>query len=140
VNTNLYKPDMLKEVMNKENLAWRSFADVRGEKDEGFPGPIADGWNLTGTPTLYLLDHKGVVRYHWVDGPSTKVIDDAIAKLIKEAEEDGKKERLVKGIMDLGEPLLATRAPFGSMGARKMRGTQWGARVGNTGLRHGGAF
>ena len=29
VNTNSYKPDKLKEVMDKEKLNWRSFADPR---------------------------------------------------------------------------------------------------------------
>ena len=90
VNTNTYKPEKLKEVMDKEKLPWRSFADPRGEKDEGFRGPVCEHWNLEGTPTLYLIDHKGVIRYHWLGGPGDKVIDAAIARLLKETEEGDK--------------------------------------------------
>jgi hypothetical protein len=83
--------EKLKTVMDKEKLSWRSFADPRDEKEEGFARPICDHWNLEGTPTMYLLDHKGVIRYKWL-GPSEKAIDAAIAKLLKEAEQDEKKE------------------------------------------------
>jgi peroxiredoxin len=89
INTNGYKPDKLKSVMDKEKLNWRSFADHGG--DAGFGGPISTKWNLQGTPTLFVLDHKGVIRYRWLGNPSEKKIDEALAKLIKEAEEDGKR-------------------------------------------------
>jgi peroxiredoxin len=91
VNTNSYKPDKLKEVMDKEQLSWRSFADPRGEKDEERMGRVCTQWNLEGTPNLYLIDHKGVIRHHWLGSPGEKVIDAAIAKLLKEAEEGDKK-------------------------------------------------
>jgi hypothetical protein len=88
VNVNGYDPKKLKEVMDKEKLNWRSFVDARG-KDGGM-GAISSKWNLQGTPTLYLIDHKGIIRYKWLGGPGEKVIDDALAKLIKEAESDKK--------------------------------------------------
>jgi hypothetical protein len=75
--------------MDKQKLNWRSFSDARGE--EGF-GPIATRWNLLGTPTLYVLDHKGVIRHKWVGSPGEPVIDDALDKLLKEAEGGEKKE------------------------------------------------
>jgi hypothetical protein len=88
VNTNGYDPKKLKDVMDKEKLNWRSFADVRGK--DGNRGAISGKWNLQGTPTLYVIDHKGVIRHKWLGGPGEKVIDDALTKLIKEAETDGK--------------------------------------------------
>jgi hypothetical protein len=75
--------------MDKEKLNWRSFADAG---DENTMGPIATAWNLRGTPTLFLLDHKGIIRYRWLGSPGEKKIDEAIDKLIKEAEGNGKKE------------------------------------------------
>ena len=69
--------------MDKEKLNWRSFAD---HSDGADMGPICSQWNLIGTPTLFLIDAKGVIRNKWLDGPSEKVIDGAIEKLIKEAE------------------------------------------------------
>jgi hypothetical protein len=72
----------LKDVTRKENLTWRSFADV-GNAGQG---PIAAQWNLTNTPTLYVLDARGVIRYKWVGGPGEKAIDAALDKLMKEIE------------------------------------------------------
>ena len=74
--------------MDKEKLNWRSFADHGGG---AALGPICTRWNLAGTPTLFLLDHKGVIRHKWVGSPGEKKIDAAIAALVKEAEGGGKK-------------------------------------------------
>jgi hypothetical protein len=67
--------------MEKEKLNWRTFNDVG---TTGL-GPIATAWNLEGTPTLILLDHKGVIRHRWIGSPGEKKIDEAIDALIKEA-------------------------------------------------------
>ena len=75
--------------MDKENLNWRSFADV-SEGADGM-GKICSSWNLQGTPTLFVLDHRGVIRYRWLGSPGEKKIDEAIDGLIKEAEADAKK-------------------------------------------------
>jgi hypothetical protein len=77
----------LKEVMEKEKLTWRSFVDA----GHAGAGPIATKWNLSATPTLYVIDHKGVIRYKWAGAPGEKAIDAALDKLIKAAEENGKK-------------------------------------------------
>ena len=90
VNVNGYDVKKLKEVMDKEKMTWRTFVD---------PGSIVGTWNLPGTPTYYILDHKGVIRYKWVGSPAgyklgglpdEQVIDAAIEKLIGEAEAAGK--------------------------------------------------
>jgi peroxiredoxin len=77
----------LKKVVEKENLTWRSFSDPR--TSEGW-GPIAKKWNLAGTPTIYLIDHKGVIRHKWLGGARAKVIDNAVEKLIQKVEEGAK--------------------------------------------------
>ena len=71
----------LKDVMKKEDLSWRSFADL-GDAGQG---AIAARWNLTSTPTLYVLDARGVIRYKWPGSPGHEVIDSALDTLIKEA-------------------------------------------------------
>jgi hypothetical protein len=45
-------------------LTWRSFWN--GPLGTG--GPIAATWNVTGWPTIYVLDHKGVIRFKNVRG------------------------------------------------------------------------
>jgi hypothetical protein len=77
----------LKEVMDKEKLTWRSFADA----GNAGAGPIARSWNHSSTPTFFLIDHQGVIRYKWVGVPGETVLDAALDKLIKAATTDGKK-------------------------------------------------
>ena len=72
----------LKKAMKEENITWRSFFD--GGK---IGGPIASRWGVQGWPTLYLIDHKGVVRKKWEGSPGDKVMDGEIEKLIKEVED-----------------------------------------------------
>lgn len=73
--------------MDKEKLTWRSFVDRPAKKDAPF-GTIADRWHLDGTPTLYVIDHRGVIRHHWLDTPGIQAMDEAIDKRIREAEKD----------------------------------------------------
>lgn len=73
--------------MEKEKLPWRSFVDA----GNAGAGEIATKWNLSATPTFYLIDHKGVIRYKWAGPPGEKVLDAALDKLIKTAEGSGKK-------------------------------------------------
>ena len=81
VNVNGYDSKKLKGVMDKEKMTWRSFAD---------DGSIVGTWNLPGTPTFYVIGHKGVIRHKWVGSPGAKAIDAALAKLIQEAAGRGK--------------------------------------------------
>ena len=90
MNTNGYSAAELKKVMDLEKLNWRSFADAK--QGEGYFGPICAQWNLIGTPTLYVLDHKGVIRHKWLGSPGGPVLDAAIEKLVKEAEGGGDKK------------------------------------------------
>ena len=77
----------LKEIMEKEKVTWRSFVDA----GNAGAGPIATKWNISATPTFYLIDHKGVIRYKWAAPPGTKVMDAALEEVIGEAENDAKK-------------------------------------------------
>ena len=76
----------LKAVIEKQKLTWRSFVDV----GQAGAGPIATKWNLSATPTFYVIDHKGVIRHQWAGAPGAKVLDAALDKLIRAAEESGK--------------------------------------------------
>ena len=72
----------LRDVVKKESLTWRSWWDG-GDTS----GPIATKWNVSLWPTLYLIDHKGVIRQKWVGSPSDEeVLDREIEKVIAEAE------------------------------------------------------
>jgi hypothetical protein len=74
------EPKKLKEIMEKERITWRSIASQA----------VTSRWNA-GTPTYYVLDGKGVIRYKWVGSPGEKAIDTALEKLLLEAENNTKK-------------------------------------------------
>ena len=71
--------DRLRQVMKKENITWRSWWD--GGNTSGL---IATRWNVSGWPTIYVLDHKGVIRYRDV---REKEMDKAVDQLLKKIEE-----------------------------------------------------
>ena len=83
VNISEPNPAALKKLVEKENLTWRSFSDPRTTEGQG---AIAKKWNLAGTPTIYLVDHKGVIRHKWLGGAPANVIDNAVGRLVHEAE------------------------------------------------------
>ena len=71
--------------MDKEKLSWRSFAD---HGDGGKGRTICEQWNVVGTPALFIVDHKGVIRHKWLGSPGEKVMDAALQHVLKEAERD----------------------------------------------------
>ena len=75
--------DRLRQVLKKENITWRSWWDGGNAG-----GPIARAWNVSGWPTIYVLDHKGVIRYKDV---REKAMDEAVDALLKEMEAEGKR-------------------------------------------------
>lgn len=76
----------LQEVLEDEEITWRSFWNG----PQGTSGPISTEWNVHGWPTLFLIDHKGVIRHKWLGSPGDKVMDESIDKLVAEAEKDAK--------------------------------------------------
>jgi len=78
----------LKEVMKKQRITWRSFQN----NPAGSKKKISGDWGVRGWPTLYLIDHKGVIKNKWVGNPGASTIDNAIEALVKVAEADTKKK------------------------------------------------
>lgn len=64
----------------KVQMPWRSFASSH---QKGLPGD----WCVQTWPTVYLLDHKGVIRRVWQGTPEDAELDGAIGVLVKAAEE-----------------------------------------------------
>lgn len=69
----------LKKRMEKEKITWRSFWNG----PQGTSGPIAKKWNVYSWPTIYILDHKGVIRYKNL---RDEKMEKAVEELLKEAE------------------------------------------------------
>jgi len=67
----------LRPRLEEEKITWRSFWNGEG----GTQGNIAESWNITGWPTVYLLDGEGRIRYKNVRGDE---LDKALAQLLAE--------------------------------------------------------
>ncbi len=68
----------LRKRMGEENITWRSFWN--GPK--GTSGPISEAWNVQGWPTIYVIDHNGVLRFKNVRGEEMdKAVDTLLAEM-----------------------------------------------------------
>ena len=71
--------EKLQKRLKEENITWRSFfAGSTG-------GEIPTRWNVSGWPTTYVIDHKGVIR---AKGPRGEAAEKWIEKLVTAAEAD----------------------------------------------------
>src|SRR4051795_13713326 len=68
-----------KKQNEEQRITWRSFYD------KSTSGPIASAWNIHGWPTIYVVDHKGVIRYKNVRGEQ---MDEAVDKLLEELKKE----------------------------------------------------
>ena len=73
--------------MQKQQITWRSFVDPGNAS----AGPISTRWNISATPTMYLIDHRGIIRCKWAGAPGEKVIDKALDRAIRSAEQSAKR-------------------------------------------------
>jgi hypothetical protein len=76
-------PEQLKKDLKENQVTWRSFQNDRKGKDA-----IATEWNVRGWPTLYLIDHKGVIKKKWLGSPGNEVLDKEVEKLVEIADKE----------------------------------------------------
>ena len=74
------KREELREVLKKENITWRSFFDGGSTN-----GPIATEWNVSGWPTIYVIDAEGRIRFKNVRGPELEAAIDSLLAELKAA-------------------------------------------------------
>ena len=74
--------DEIKKTMKDEEITWRSWWDGGSTQ-----GPVATKWNVHAWPTIYVLDHKGVIRYRGVRG---EAMDKAVDTLLEELDKKSK--------------------------------------------------
>jgi hypothetical protein len=79
--------DKLRPRLAEENISWRSFWNG----PEGTGGPISKQWNVHGWPTLYVVDHEGVIKVKNLR--DEKKLDALLEELVAKAEGAGEKER-----------------------------------------------
>jgi thiol-disulfide isomerase/thioredoxin len=72
--------DSIRHTVARRGLSWTSWWDGGPEG-----GRIRRDWHVSGFPTIWVLDRNHVIRFRGLRG---KELDDAVAKLVKEAEEE----------------------------------------------------
>jgi thiol-disulfide isomerase/thioredoxin len=73
--------EALEKFLAKEKMPWVHWWDNGGDS------PVLKKFRVKAFPTLYLIDHTGVIRYKWVGSPETHdALDKAVEELVKEAE------------------------------------------------------
>ncbi len=82
--------DKLREWIEKEEITWPSWRDGNGGNARG---PIFRQFNIRRWPTLYILDHRGVIRHKFLDPPGNRKLDAAIDALIQEAEREAARSK-----------------------------------------------
>jgi len=75
--------EALKPRLQEERITWRSFWNG----PEGTRGPISAEWNVRGWPTIYIIDHQGVIRAKNKRG---EAMEDVVMELLAEMEEQEK--------------------------------------------------
>jgi thiol-disulfide isomerase/thioredoxin len=78
------KQDTVTEFLKKTKMPWTHWWD-------GQNGPAVRLWGITGYPTVFVVDHKGIIRHKQIGyNPDPTEMDNIVEKLVKEAEKDGK--------------------------------------------------
>ncbi|MBA4067377.1 MAG: hypothetical protein C0501_27440 [Isosphaera sp.] len=70
--------ETLTKFLEKDPMPWDHWFDGRG-------GKVAKTFRVQAFPTLYLIDHAGVIRHKWVGAPGNDKLDKAVDELVKEA-------------------------------------------------------
>ena len=78
VGVNSDPAERYRTAVADNRITWPSFADGGTTG-----GPIATRWSVTGWPTVYVIDHKGIIRSvgHSLD-------EDLVDRLIEEMKRD----------------------------------------------------
>ena len=86
VNSDETRAQLLKSVASG-TITWRCWWDPLGEGG----GPIARAWHVSAWPTIFAVDHRGIIRVRSLgtvgrDGRMVTGVDEAVEALVVEAE------------------------------------------------------
>ncbi len=70
-----------RDAVTRTRMTWRSFRDQTEDRRPS----ITSDWKVIGYPTLYLIDHHGIIRKRWIGGPTPEELTHMTALLIDAA-------------------------------------------------------
>ena len=76
--------EKVKKILKEQEIPWRQAID------ETTGGPWATKWGVQGWPTIYVLDHKGVIRFKDVRDED---MDKAVNQLLDELKAEQQKAK-----------------------------------------------
>ena len=77
--------DDVKKTIEEKKITWRSF-----KNQQAGAAPLSETWEIGGWPTIYVIDHKGVIKHIQLGGGEPEKLDKVIEDLVKAAEKDKK--------------------------------------------------
>lgn len=77
IGVNTDPREVYDQQVEPHGVTWRSF--MEGSTS----GPIATKWNVSGYPTIYIIDADGVIRYKDL---RDQAMEDAVMELLAEME------------------------------------------------------
>ena len=83
VNGDAVLPDA-RCAVEHEKMTWPSFWNGKG----GPNGPISSAWNVSGWPTVYVIDANGIIRFkdEGYSKPTSNMLNGCVDELMKELE------------------------------------------------------
>ena len=75
IGVNSDSKEKVQAALQRENITWRSFWDGGNTG-----GPIATQYGVRGWPTIYVIDHEGIIRYKDVTG---RAMENAVEELLE---------------------------------------------------------
>jgi thiol-disulfide isomerase/thioredoxin len=73
------KKETLEKFLEKEPMPWTHWWD------NGTESAVLKAFRVRAFPTLYLMDHSGIIRHKWVGAPNDAELEEAIEALVKAA-------------------------------------------------------
>ncbi len=84
-----------RDHVKKDQVTWRSWFDGGGNFSN--LGPISREFNIGMFPTIYLLDHQGVIRHKFRGSPGGPTLGHCIQRLVKDAENADQTKNKIPG-------------------------------------------
>ncbi len=96
-----------KQAAEKTKMTWRSLQNAlpNGSK-------ITKDWKVGGFPTLYLIDHHGIIRKRWVGNPSPEEFKKITAILVDAAEKKFSVEQMANVKTAIRDAQIPLKSPI----------------------------
>jgi thiol-disulfide isomerase/thioredoxin len=78
LGVNAESRDTLQQLISAKTVTWRCWWDSDSS-------PISNEWQVDSIPTMYLLDHNGIIRQIYHGRPIQQTLDEAIKDLVAKA-------------------------------------------------------